>query len=363
MAELKVYFNNGTNVFLPGQLVNGFVVASITRQLDIAKVIVTFLGKSTCRWSTGSGKNRKTYTVDEPHFAETLVLTGSSSSDPIIPDTGEFKLPFSFRLPPNIPPTFHFMADYNNAFANTEYTITVILKRNGILKRNVESMFGFLVEVPQIDSSQLPHLLETVTREDEKFLCCCCCESGPIVLRLQLEKQVFYAGEPIAFHVEIDNSTTKKRLGAIEGKLVRRVTLSNTSRNKKFNYTQGGVVLAPSFNPGSQESWNVQLNVDVAMLDPTFENSKCVSVTYFFVLKVKIPWGMNAEIEVPVTILPRCVSVQRIFQPIQTRPPVGVEQHQAPGPLQPMCEPHSSSSMPVMEQPGSSKPSFNYSRL
>lgn len=358
MAECQIYFDNETRAFFPGENITGNVVISVRKRIKFHALVATFKGKSACEWSEGSGENRRSYDNKEKYFEDDCVLIGVSSNSNFL-DPGQFQFPFNFQLPTNIPPSFIYGC--LGASVMISYNMRVAFKMKGMMESDIKWMAYLHIMAPLVDPNQMPHLLEPATKVKEKFLCCLCCQSGPIVTRLQLEKQVFYSGEPIVFHAELDNKATNKTLGEVEAKLVKQITLLDgaTANTMTFSSTAASAIIAPSINAGGEDTWNVQLNIDGSP-EPTFENCKCVNVTYLFLIEVGIPSGINAKAKLPVTILTRPTS--STSQPIEAMPPVGVQPHDIPGPESSNEHPQYLST-PIVEQPVSFGHNLNDTRV
>lgn len=315
MVQFRVNFDDGKGFYYPGENITGLVTVSLRERIKFRELAVTFIGKSFASYSRDSGNHRScTSSVHKgEYFKEDLMLVSalSPSNDNVL-DPGEFSFPFNFQLPNNIPPTFTFHKWGDRAYI--KYKMKIAFKITGTLKSNVVEEIPIVVESSPIDSSHLLHLLKPGKGATEKFLCCLCCQSGPIVIRSQINKQIFYAGETIVFDVELDNRETSKTLGNVEAKLVKRVMIMNNS-NATHHSTESSVIIAQNFSPGGHEVWqNCQLNLPGQLL-PNFDNCECVDVTYKFVVQVGIPGGINAKAKIPVTISAGVLSREPQAQP------------------------------------------------
>lgn len=68
--------NNPMKVIYAGQLLRGTVRLHLTEHKDVRGIYVRIYGTAHARWSTGSGKNRKTYTGDEDYLNEKTYFVG-----------------------------------------------------------------------------------------------------------------------------------------------------------------------------------------------------------------------------------------------------------------------------------------------
>ena len=151
----------------------------------------------------------------------------------------------------------------------------------------------------------------------EKFLCCLCCQSGPIQLKCQINKQAFNPGEAIYLNVEVDNTATDTDLRQVKIKLEETVVFISLGISKRRHHRNiSSCVVGSGIKGRDQGSWqNVQVNIPTDIV-PSFENCKCVHLTYNCVVSVDIPSAIDSKVEFPISIV---YSVQA------TQPPLGTQ--------------------------------------
>lgn len=75
--DIDIDFENNPNgVFYAGQSMRGTVRLSVSEEKNVRGVYIRIYGKAYCKWSTGSGKNRRTYVGEEIYLNETTYLIG-----------------------------------------------------------------------------------------------------------------------------------------------------------------------------------------------------------------------------------------------------------------------------------------------
>lgn len=72
--------NNPLKVYYTGQLVRGNVRINVTNQKKVRGVFIKIKGEAYARWTTGSGKNKRTHTGKEEYLHERTHFMGPSSS-------------------------------------------------------------------------------------------------------------------------------------------------------------------------------------------------------------------------------------------------------------------------------------------
>lgn len=68
--------NNPSKVVYSGQLLRGSVQLSLTESKTVRGVFIKICGEAYCHWTTGSGKNRKSYTGKEDYLQERTYFMG-----------------------------------------------------------------------------------------------------------------------------------------------------------------------------------------------------------------------------------------------------------------------------------------------
>lgn len=73
--------NNPSKVVYSGQLLRGNVHLSLTGSKTVRGVYIKICGEGYCHWSTGSGKNRRSYTGKEDYLEERVYFMGGREGD------------------------------------------------------------------------------------------------------------------------------------------------------------------------------------------------------------------------------------------------------------------------------------------
>lgn len=72
--------NCPSNVCYSGTLMRAQITLTTTSEKTIRGIFAKVKGFAYCRWSTGSGKNRRTHTGEETYLDERAFLLGTSES-------------------------------------------------------------------------------------------------------------------------------------------------------------------------------------------------------------------------------------------------------------------------------------------
>ena len=158
-----------------------------------------------------------------------------------------------------------------------------------------------------MDLEEIRDLLEPMSHTEEKYFCCLCCKFGPLQVSVTIEKRIYYVGEQILFSVEIDNTETEELLGNIEAKLKAYFTFISKSGNTRslFTNNESSTRLAEGMAPRRKRKWN-DITLDIPThTTPSFDNSKCINLFYFFIVKIYVSMAIDPEVMIPITISSR----------------------------------------------------------
>ncbi|XP_028394255.1 arrestin domain-containing protein 3-like [Dendronephthya gigantea] len=301
MPRFDVNFADPKKFFYPGETIFGDIIVRVDSAVKCKKISLKFKGKSSVRWTTGSGDDRKTHWNNEEYFNNSVTLvTPLPPESEIILQPGDFHYPFQFQLPNNLPPSFEAPFTTGAVLYYMKIKIDVDSWR---LKSDIEEKIPFKVVASPVDLNQTRNLLEPATVTEEKFLCCLCCQSGPIRLVGRIQKQAYYLGDQIIFSFEIDNKETDKPLRKIEARLTQKLTLiSNTGCTSEDENAKSSVRLSEGLSPRGEESWHdVALNIPTDII-PSFDNCKCMHLEYYFIVNVDIEAAFDPKVLFPIKI-------------------------------------------------------------
>ena len=112
----KIMLHHSQCVFLPGDLVSGHLIVDLSEQINFKKIQVTLVGRADVRWIEGETEYRSSETyVDE---------VVDVHQGPGLP-AGYHLLPFSVRLPANLPSSF------KGKYGDVRYWVKASIVRNG----------------------------------------------------------------------------------------------------------------------------------------------------------------------------------------------------------------------------------------
>ncbi|KAH3767423.1 hypothetical protein Pelo_738 [Pelomyxa schiedti] len=237
-----------------------------------------------------SGKGKKRI-----YFAETAVLTTFTPEKQ--PTVGTHTYPFSFRVPPDGPPSCVF----KSGKVKVEYRLTAFLTVANHPKVKLHKL-KHVVRVGR------PYLLEPVTPIDKKTVIKGKGNKADLQLDLALDKKTACPGDTVSSHIFIYN-VSRKSVQYLELKL--RQVLRFGSKTEKCT------LLAQTVKEGfpiRKEEYDAHIPLCIpSFLDvqPSVVNAQQINCVYHISAKAIVSMGSNIKVHVPLSLssFPPCESV------------------------------------------------------
>ena len=106
MPRFDVNFVDSKTFFYPGETIVGNIIVRLDSPINCKKILLKFKGKSSVRWTTGTGDDKKTHWNNEEYFNNSATLLAPLPADEVITlNPGDYNYPFQFQLPNNLPPS------------------------------------------------------------------------------------------------------------------------------------------------------------------------------------------------------------------------------------------------------------------
>lgn len=289
--------------YAPGEVVTGVVKLS-TQELMQARepLAVVFQGKEEVAWDEG-GYSPVTNAFDKIFLQEKVELTPT-----ILYDAGEAEYRFSFQLPSSLPSSFDLRDIYSGAAerlrVQVKYRASVWLRADSESVAYLNAEQEFTVHAPPTITPPV-QALEISASEVIHWLCCI--NRGSLQLTVEIQKDVYAAGEVVALQCRVDESACKASVKAISVDLVEEVVLRNLGEQPDWTVTR---VLSSLRVDGPGSGRNSEKELDVALVEGEKEAPINPDVsTHFFrcmhrlIVRCKPFLAQNIVVEVPVRVL------------------------------------------------------------
>merc|ERR1712226_1133194 len=164
----------------------------------------------------------------------------------------------------------------------------------------------------------LPMYAVAVGGEKHKDVGCLCCAAGPLEMRGNIDRSCYCPGESILINASIQNQTTRD-MTSMYAKLVQTITYRASNKSKTVS-KEVARVEGPMIPQHQDASWNNQ-PLGIPAIPPSIINSSVITINYTLKLCVAVPWGINPEVNMPVTM--GTVPYTKVYgQPLQYDSPI-----------------------------------------
>jgi hypothetical protein len=293
--------------FKGGETVEGQLELSIEESIPARGVRVFLQGWELARWSTGTGKSRRTYSERNTLFEEELTLHGQPklTVGDLIKDSlvgffakdkyeqiapGQHSYPFSYTLPLILP------GDYKSP-GRSEIRYRIRGYVDVPLKFDLEAVQDLTV----YEVFQPENVIPLSASNTKSFLF----DSGAALsVKASLIRNVFFLGETVSPILEINNQSSKP-VEAVELKLRQIETLraDDTGTTEEYEaasemYREGKV------DPGKIESFEPEFAIP-SDLYPSIRSGSLVKVNYELTFRLHVPWAADLRLSLPIVLLER----------------------------------------------------------
>ena len=296
------------SVCRPGSFLSGNAYIDIVTPTNFSAVELKIKGKECVHWvehqtrhktvtyqENGQTRTRQeSYTVQVPHNGNrqifktvAIILPGGTMMQ------GQFVVPFSFKLPENIPGSFALSGtDFR---CSVEYAAKVVVRVPGLLKSDLRNQIPIVViQPPPTFSSQI--IASTVV--DVTVMCCV--NRGRAEMSFSTTKEAFFTGESAIVTSNVNNNS-KSDLKRLTIKLRRSLTIT-ANDGRSFHIEQ---TISEQQYPGlkaSTSTQNLQMNLQIPFNTPQQCFATSIQCLYSIRLAGKVRWGRDATCTVPAFV-------------------------------------------------------------
>lgn len=299
MGKLNVFtisLNSGRQVFYPGEQLSGHVIVELNEPKEVRGIKVEFEGKSYCHWSEtkGTGDNKRTvsYTGRENLCEIYVPLYGmAGGGSRIVLPAGRQTYPFAINIPLQLPSSFE------GSIGHIRYTLKAEIDRPW----KFDHKYMVPIIINEVIDTNLPQYNIRPGGSVSKDVGCLCCAAGPLDMTGSIDRGCYCPGERILITADIQNHTTRD-MDAVKAKLIQTITYHATNHHKTRTRSQTITKIQGAGIPqGEFAKWDNQA-LDLPVMPPTILNSRVINVVYYLQLEVAVPWGLDPDIKMPITI-------------------------------------------------------------
>ena len=195
--DMNILFTNGESVpnYFPGEMVTGVLVINLASEMTtISRIIINLEGKG----NVCIGMSEDAKYASEKYCDYTLTVLQAQSNHGITLAKGEYRFPFTFKLPQAIPSSFSYLS---SSSGEVKYHVKGKVVRNWKQDKKIKQE---IIVDGILDLNTLPwHLgLKPGERRTSKKIDGIFCTSGPISATIQTDRCVTFYCILKKFHFE-----------------------------------------------------------------------------------------------------------------------------------------------------------------
>ncbi|XP_067943875.1 arrestin domain-containing protein 3-like [Watersipora subatra] len=267
---------------IPGCLcVSGSIVIKLKEPVQVKYLKVRLQGVSSCRWSEGSGDDKKSRSSTDLFINLEQELIRSDESSPHVLNQGSHKVPFVFEARTNR----RLPSSYAGNSGHIVYSLNAKMDRFGVISDDRSSL---VIKI----SNPLPlnpaiHEQPAVA-EDSHTDCCLCCASGPVIVTANINKSglAIGSGETLKVSLSVDNMKRKA--------ITPKVGIIEISRFLAEGTSQTGMKVIAVAQPGQPIMPNTRNNRSSYVIGPipptvcgNIKSTRNIFVSYMVSVKMK----------------------------------------------------------------------------
>ena len=291
VKDFQLFINTPPPQGVVSDVTGRVLVVTEDAKQSYKSIQVTLRGYADVRWSSGAGRNHRTYHSHEDFIYQTLIVWSRDNAPNHELSPGSYQFPFALTFQPSgrpLPPSFE------GIVGRILYKIEATIVKASALKRN-KTITEQIAVAPVVDPNvgqnvRLPKVLQV-----EKTLCCLCCASGPISLTARVPRTGFcIAQDAIPFEVDIENGSNR-RIRQLVAQLQKRVVYTAQGHHLHSIKTIAEVASDP-IEPGNSRSWQPP-PLPVPDTEPTIASCSIIRVNYYLKIKASISGAINSHVD------------------------------------------------------------------
>ncbi|XP_052816103.1 arrestin domain-containing protein 17-like [Mya arenaria] len=223
LQTFQISFNNAQGVFNAGDSVSGVLHLHLLKPMKMRSIKLLFIGEAKTHWTVKQGKSKTNYRGREVYLNQVMYLyppdISSRGTETVDHPAGNHAYPFHLAIPADFPSSFEGKKGHVRYFCRA--TIDRPWKFDSQTKR------AFTV-IHHLDLNLIPHAVVPIYGEENKKIEGCCCDAGEMTVSLNIGKTGYVPGEPLTYHMYIDNQSDY-HVNSAYLHLIQSVTYSGTS--------------------------------------------------------------------------------------------------------------------------------------
>ena len=311
--------NNQGVYLVPGE-VTGSIVVVTDGPMPYNAITVSLKGYADVHWTETyiveeGGRHHRHTRTETRHFHSHEDYINEVIEAEHLPHrvlNGRHVLPFRFaRLSANLPSSF------DGEHGHIHYELEARISTGHL---HFDDTASAIVQIVDRVDINVPALMNPAQFEDEKTICCLCCASPPISLTVNLPRTGYCIGEGIELTASLDNGSG--RAITLVATLTRRVTFTADGSTRESS-NQLSSFQSPPVQGRTTFQWAPAEQLAIPSAIPTIANCGIINLRYNLRIEASIPWALDADIDIPITlgnVPPQSLAGQQPLPPPQYPP-------------------------------------------
>uniref|UniRef100_A0A914EDF0 Arrestin C-terminal-like domain-containing protein n=1 Tax=Acrobeloides nanus TaxID=290746 RepID=A0A914EDF0_9BILA len=291
-TNIQIFYDSSTNVYANGQLVRGYVILELEKEMKARAVVLYMIGKADTHWTRKRGNSTDTIKDTEACMNNKTILWNDSTNEILLKGTHRYD--FSFNLPLNCPPSFE------GTFGHIRYYVKVNIDIPWKFDKKEISAFSV---IPCFDLNTIPSSINSAMMESMKnigFIC----KNGSICARVAIPKMGYVPGETIWAQIEVNN-TSSCDIEGIEASLMELSRFHGRHSGYSVSKTHSRLVAKSRKEVNIQEKQTLteRISLQIPLIAPSFNNCRIIQVDYQLEVEIDAHGFFNDnKIEIPILI-------------------------------------------------------------
>lgn len=297
-----LFDNDQGKVYSSGEAVSGHLLIELSVPIQITAIRLHATGCGRVGWidrsrirTLGAFSLVSTLsslfqcTEEREYLCLSKTLLEATDNDGLILEEGRHEIPFELQLPQR-----HVVSSFTGKHGSVCYLVKAVLQRPN---HHDQHVCRELPIISHVDVNS-PELVCPVSESSEKMVGCWIFASGPVSLKVNIERTGYNNGESVPIYAEIENCSSR----LVMPKAVIYQIQTYKARGKTVSYKQVVASVRGNHVPsGCSVTWNGK-TLKIPPVSPSILNSDILRVEYSLAVIVQIPGAKKLKVELPVVI-------------------------------------------------------------
>ncbi|KAG9273265.1 arrestin domain-containing protein 4 isoform X2 [Astyanax mexicanus] len=300
---LGLFFDNDQGKgYSSGEVVSGHILIDLSVPIQITAIRLHVTGCARVGWIDGSQiRTLGAFSLvstpsslfqcaeEREYLCLSKTLLEATDNDGLMLEEGRHEIPFELELPQR-----HLVSSFTGKHGSVCYLVKAVLQRPN---HHDQHVCRELPIISHVDVNS-PELVCPVSENNEKMVGRWIFASGPVSLKVNIERTGYNNGELVPIYAEIENCSSR----LVMPKVVIYQIQTYKAKGKTISCKQVVASVRGNHVPsGCSITWNGK-TLKIPPVSPSILNSDILRVEYSLAVIVQIPGAKKLKVELPVVI-------------------------------------------------------------